>query len=309
MSDDKPGWNFSALRDVGVSSEALKGLAAYFRPDEIEWRLGQTGISGNGQIWAMALAYADDRAIMSRLDEVCGPEHWKNDFAPHPCGEDMGVLCGLSIRVFGLGWVTKWDTGGLRSGEEPSIVAKGAISDAEKRAASKWGIGRYLYELPESFVDVEVPETSKHAKDLRDAGWRRGVVTTDQGKRRFMWKPPGVPKRFWPSGHTTPAVQKRLEVAREKLRQAIVARDFDGLCKLLDFPQNDDAFSPADVATLQDFVREEALARLPDGKIPDMIRVAFEKGLLRGDDFLQIAQRVEQLFKIEERKLAEATSP
>ncbi len=53
------------------------------------------------------------------------------------------MICYLSIRCDGE-WVTKSDGAG-----DTNIEAeKGGISDALKRAAQKFGIGRYLYYLP-----------------------------------------------------------------------------------------------------------------------------------------------------------------
>src|ERR1700722_6080658 len=59
---------------VSIDLEALKKP---FPEDEIEWRIGSAGKKGNGQIWATCLAYVQARAIMNRLDEVCGAENWR----------------------------------------------------------------------------------------------------------------------------------------------------------------------------------------------------------------------------------------
>ena len=76
---------------------------------------------------------------MDRLDEVVGPENWKDEYAPGP---DGGVICGLSLRIEDE-WITKWD--GAENTDFEAI--KGGLSDAFKRAGYKWGIGRYLYRL------------------------------------------------------------------------------------------------------------------------------------------------------------------
>lgn len=113
-------------------------LKAPFPEKDIEWRIQSAGKSG-GNIWARCLAYINNRAVMDRLDEVCGPENWQNDFKEH--GKE-GTVCGISIKI-GDEWVTKWD-----GAEDTKIEAvKGGISSAMKRAAVQWGIGRYLYNL------------------------------------------------------------------------------------------------------------------------------------------------------------------
>lgn len=125
-------------------TELFAKLARPFAPDEIEWRAGATN---RDKTKALALAYITSRAVMDRLDEVCGPEQWQDSYAPGPNG---GVICGLSIHTE-TGWITKWD------GADNSAIegVKGGLSDAFKRAAVKWGIGRYLYRLPASWVACE----------------------------------------------------------------------------------------------------------------------------------------------------------
>lgn len=123
----------------------LKRLKDCFSPDAVEWRVQQSGKKGDKQ-WALVLCYVTNRAIMDRLDEVCGAANWKNEYKSAP---DGGVLCGLSIRI-GDEWVTKWD-----GAENTDIEAtKGGLSNSMKRAAVQWGIGRYLYKLEANFVEV-----------------------------------------------------------------------------------------------------------------------------------------------------------
>src|SRR4028119_590477 len=124
----------------------LSKLKDFFDPEDIEWRIGQVGETKTNQLYATALAYITNRAIMNRLDEVCGPENWRNEFMKGPEG---GVLCGLSIYDEGKKeWVTKWD-----GAENTDIEAvKGGLSDAMKRAGYQWGIGRYLYDLPKGYA-------------------------------------------------------------------------------------------------------------------------------------------------------------
>jgi hypothetical protein len=74
---------------------------------------------------------------MDRLDAAVGQENWQDKFEDLPNGS---VRCGIGIRQKD-GWVWKWDVGDV-SDIEP---VKGAHSDAFKRAAVKWGIGRDLY--------------------------------------------------------------------------------------------------------------------------------------------------------------------
>ncbi len=120
-------------------------LAAPFHPDDIEWRAGATN---SDKTKALALAYITSRAVMDRLDNVVGPENWKDEYAPGP---DGGVVCGLSLRLQEE-WITKWD--GAENTDFEAV--KGGLSDAFKRAGYKWGIGRYLYKLESQWVACEL---------------------------------------------------------------------------------------------------------------------------------------------------------
>ena len=123
-------------------------LAMPFAPEDLEWRLQKVV---EARELGIAVPYVTNRAIMSRLDDVVGPENWYNDFKPwHGAGGKDAQLCGISIR-FGDGWITKWD-GAEDSDIEP---VKGGLSDSRKRAAVQWGVGRVLYNMDVVFVDVE----------------------------------------------------------------------------------------------------------------------------------------------------------
>lgn len=91
---------------------------------------------------ALPLAYIDARDVMDRLDKVCGANNWKDEYEFH----GNRTICRISIwlEVGGSGeWVSKCDGAGDTNMEGE----KGGISDAFKRAAVKWGVGRYLYKL------------------------------------------------------------------------------------------------------------------------------------------------------------------
>lgn len=127
----------------------LTRLSDFFAHEDIEWKpITISKRTSKG----LAAAYITARAIMDRLDAVCGPANWRNEFRPGP---DGGVLCGISIRVpqpdGSVEWVTKWD-----GAENTDIEAvKGGLSSAMRRAAVQWGIGRYLYDLPQQWVPVD----------------------------------------------------------------------------------------------------------------------------------------------------------
>lgn len=121
----------------------LKALTAPFAPERISWRVGSTTADKKR---GLALAYIDARDVMERLDAACGPANWQCRY-PHADGK---TVCELGIRL-GDEWIWKADG----AGDTDFEADKGALSDAFKRAAVRWGIGRYLYELDAPWVDIE----------------------------------------------------------------------------------------------------------------------------------------------------------
>ena len=119
-------------------------LAAPFPKDFIEWRVGSTN---QDKSKGLALAYIDARAVMDRLDSVCGPANWQCKYS-HANGK---TVCDLGVRLEGE-WIWKADG----AGDTDFEAEKGALSDAFKRAAVRFGIGRYLYDLPSKWVETEL---------------------------------------------------------------------------------------------------------------------------------------------------------
>lgn len=110
------------------------------------WKV-QTGKRGAAGGWCVA--YIDARDVMQILDEVVGPGCWKDEYSP--MAPDCSTVIGrVSIKVDNE-WVTKEDIGTHSDTE----AEKGAFSDAFKRAAVKWGIGRFLYDLEMVWVDFD----------------------------------------------------------------------------------------------------------------------------------------------------------
>jgi hypothetical protein len=114
--------------------DVLDALGAPFPEDEVEFLP-----RGNWEGKARALPYIDARSVMRRLDAVVGPGGWSFDF--DVLSPDGKMVRG-KLTVLG---VTKCDAG--EGGSEDEVL-KSAVSDALKRAAVHFGIGRYLYYLP-----------------------------------------------------------------------------------------------------------------------------------------------------------------
>jgi hypothetical protein len=135
-------------------TDILSKLAAPFPPDVVSWRVGST----NGdKTRGMALAYIDARDVMRRLDEAVGPENWQCDY---PWSDGKRVVCRIGIRIENE-WI--WKTDG--AGDTDYEGDKGALSDAFKRSAVKWGIGRYLYDVDSPWVAIEAHGKSYSIKE------------------------------------------------------------------------------------------------------------------------------------------------
>lgn len=114
-----------------------------FDDHEINWMPKSTSKDGSK---VQLLAYMDARGVRDRLDEAFGPD-WKTTYKPGPQG---GVVCSLSIK-----WEGEWRAreGGADNTQIEAV--KGGLSDAEKRAATEWGIGRHLYDLGATWVKLQ----------------------------------------------------------------------------------------------------------------------------------------------------------
>lgn len=123
----------------------LDELRRPFHPSQISWKPG--AVKGER---AMALAYADLRTYMNRLDEVCGPD-WS--VAYEPWGEDR-IICRLTICG-----VTRSSTGEMSAQDEKNEMG-GTVAESQafKRAAVMFGLSRYLYTWPTGWADYD-PKT------------------------------------------------------------------------------------------------------------------------------------------------------
>jgi hypothetical protein len=120
----------------------FKALAAPFPPSAVSWRVGRVSEDKRS---ALCLAYLDARDIMDRFDSVCGPGGWQCRYS------HVGniTVCEIGVKV-GDEWLWKADG----AGQSDIEAEKGALSDALKRAAVRWGPGRYLYSLGNTYAKV-----------------------------------------------------------------------------------------------------------------------------------------------------------
>lgn len=135
--------------------DVMVHLSKPFEPEDVSWK-PQATTKDNTR--ALAIAYADPRAYQDRLNEVV-PGDWSDEYEVYEGG--TVVLCKLTVCG-----VTRCDIG-----EAPAVdqnTACSALAQAFKRAATKFGLGRYLYSLESQWVDYD----AKH-KRITEAGERR----------------------------------------------------------------------------------------------------------------------------------------
>ena len=166
----------------------MEQLQSPFPAEDIEWRVQQSGFS-NGKAWALVMPYVTNRAIQSRLDEVFGFDGWSNEFIPITTERGLSFLCGISA-----GGVKKWDG----ADETDFENFKGGLSNAMKRSAVQFGIGRYLYKLPTQFADLQEGRGGEYTLKIEVNG----------KKVTYSYNSPQLPSWALPVGSSNPAPKK-----------------------------------------------------------------------------------------------------
>jgi hypothetical protein len=140
-----------------LTNEVIAALSVPPPEKRISWKL-QAGYKKDPQTnkptRGLVVAYIDARDVQDRLDQVVGAENWSDAYTVVEINPNrVSVECRLTVCG-----VTKSDVGtGTKSGKDDpgDNLAKGAYSDALKRAAVKFGIGRFLYDLEKFYVDLD----------------------------------------------------------------------------------------------------------------------------------------------------------
>ena len=141
-------------------------LAAPFDYDALQFR--PTATRDNGSQGLM-VAYLDASAVAQRLDDVVGIEGWSDTYKVI---DDKTVECELTLYLGGVSEtdaITKADVGVMAGGGFDETL-KGAYSDALKRAARKWGIGRYLAVLGGTWMALDRDGRAKERPPLPGTG-------------------------------------------------------------------------------------------------------------------------------------------
>jgi hypothetical protein len=148
--------------------EIKQRLIEPFDPEEIKWRVTATstiqtkhGPQKRGQL----IAYADQRAYTDRLNSVFGEWGWTRDYDVQVAqnferrtASDKSqsavaakVVVVSRVTIHGLGT----HTGVGEEWADDENAATRAEAQAFKRACACFGLGRYLYDLDKTWVDLD----------------------------------------------------------------------------------------------------------------------------------------------------------
>lgn len=192
----------------------FKALSADTPKEEAKVRKGPGGTQ---------LTYVDARFVMDRLDSAVGPENWYDSYRP----VDGGIEATIFVRV-GDDFIGKSDVGTESTIEK----TKGNYSDAFKRAAVKWGIGRDLYD-EKSEVRQPAPKATPKVADKVEAAvvGQSGLTQSQRGLLFAKLKEAGV------TGDQRKAFAW-LAVQKHSIKDC-TSEDLDKMVAILDAPHSE----------------------------------------------------------------------
>jgi len=163
--------------------ELVSALEVPFDASQIEWRVMNTTKNGHpmrGQV----VPYADQRAYTDRLNALFTPAGWTRKYTIHTSANfersadqklAAKVLVTCELTIFGLGSHSA-------TGEEWADNSNaGTVAEAQafKRSCACFGLGRYLYYLTGTWVDLDERKRPKSVPQLAawatPAGWLDGL--------------------------------------------------------------------------------------------------------------------------------------
>ena len=140
-------------------TKLLSELEVPFSPDQVRWRVtNTTNDKKRGQI----VPYADSRAYTDRLNALFTPQGWTREYKVETMtnitrvkkGESIvsgKVLVTCTVTILGIG--SHSGTGEEWADDDNGMTS--ADAQAFKRACSCFGLGRYFYDIPPIWVDLD----------------------------------------------------------------------------------------------------------------------------------------------------------
>lgn len=264
--------------DPEVSRAILRKLSAPFQPGKVRWKPGITKGQEAGN--ARALAFIDSRDAENRLDDVLALG-WSNSFRELRGGKI--IICRIEIHLPD-GRVVARENGSDDSDIEPE---KGALSGALRRAATMFGVGRYLYGFPRPKVrlngkfiaDDQIPTLRREEQKVWDA-W---LASEEKRKahaagRTSVQVPHGAPASTPPAEPSAPkaAASQPQQAAREE------PEDADRVSPNLELRATIERLEAAANADEVQAIARPLFKRWPQGSVEDTaFRSALESAMQR----------------------------
>src|ERR1019366_9129509 len=171
-------------------NKLLPELEVPFSPDQVRWRVtNTTNDKKRGQI----VPYADSRAYADRLNALFTPHGWTREYKVETMtnitrvrkGESIlsgKVLVTCTVTILGIG--SHSGTGEEWADDDNGMTS--ADAQAFKRACSCVGLGRYFYDIPPIWVDLDQNRQPVRTPVLSASAlpenWRKGMRPS--GKHR-----------------------------------------------------------------------------------------------------------------------------
>lgn len=140
-----------------ITQSEIDRLRAPFPLAAHSIREGNKVRGGQGIQW---FVYVEKTEVENRLNEVFPGEWGSSQPVLYPMGNAMAATISITIRG-----ITRGNTGEDSNGTEK---AKGATTDAFRRAAADWGIAKYLWEMDFQIYTDTYPDKDWKARDARE---------------------------------------------------------------------------------------------------------------------------------------------
>lgn len=168
----------------GDLSQVLAQLREPFSPECVEWKISALT---EDKSRALAAAYVDARRYQERLDAVCPDWEDHIEFL-----KPDGSLVKVSLTVAG---VTREEVG--EADPEEDNTATSAVAQAFKRACAAFGLGRYLYFLPQQWVPYD-PSKRRLLAAPQLPRWALPHAPAGQAVRQETKQPAPAQVASWP---------------------------------------------------------------------------------------------------------------
>src|SRR6516165_6512333 len=161
----------------------LSELEVPFPPDQVQWRVTNTT---NDKKRRQVVPYGDPRAYTDRLNALFTPQGWTREYKVETMtnitrvkkGESIvsgKVLVTCTVTILGLG--SHSGTGEEWADDDNGMTS--ADAQAFKRACSCFGLGRYFYDFPAIWVDLDQNRQPLRTPALSawalPENWRKGM--------------------------------------------------------------------------------------------------------------------------------------